>query len=783
MLVVVLSTGFLAGNLAVLWLCSEPLPLWSAAWILFLSFLIILYPCQVERILPLRIFLLAFALGFVWTNYAAAEQLGKRLAPNLEGLDLDAVIRVSSIPVKQNLAIRFDAEVLSSEASLPDKIRLRWYTKRHNPQLGDAMTVRVRLKQPRGFINPGGFDYERYLFHNRIGAVGYIRHHYQIRKPTGFLSLGDRWRGSIYRTLTAQLRDRVNAGPILALAMGERGGMEPYHWQQLRMTGTSHLFAISGLHVGLVYGLVFFIARWFWRWSFLPLRSWPAQKFAALAALPAAAAYAWLAGFSVPTQRALLMLSFFAAVFLSGRTVTLLYGIAAALLVVLFLDPLQSLSVSFWLTFLACLMIAVCLSTTFNRPAWQRSIVLQIWLPIALLPVTFLFFGQAASLASLANLLAIPYVSFLLAPCILLAVVFLPWWSLSSFLLAQADRLLSLFWRLSEWMTGMEFLYWRQQPLVWAYPLAFLGVLGLVVCARPHHKVAALALMLPLSASSPVSGVSSGEFRVTFLDVGQALSVVVQTQNHNLLYDTGFLYASGFDAGEQIVRPYLHSQAIHELDALVVSHGDNDHAGGMPSVLRHFKPARRWSSAPEFFSEHDFSFCRKGIAWSWDGVRFEFLHPTSNTALQGNEASCVLKVHGARHALLLTADIEKQAEASLLKNPEVLSSSLLLVPHHGSLTSSSPAFIRAVEPILAIVTSGWRNRFGLPKDEVMRRYRDRCITVINTADVGSLSIRVPADQPVPIVEWMGRRDQKRLWRLPANSRVEQEPHCRTRFAR
>ena len=777
-MIVILSAGFLAGNLTALWLCVETPSLWFMFGVLLVGSGLIFYPCSTARIAMVRPFLPAFACAFVYTSYAAAGQLADRLSPHLEGVDVDAVIRVASIPVQQGLSTRFDAKVVSSSLRLPTKLRLRWYRSQHRLQLGDTAAVTLRLKQPRGFINPGTFDYERYLFHNRIGASGYVRGHQWIKEPRGYRAWSDRWRGNIFQALMMYAQRSSNEGPILALAMGERGAMQKYHWQQLRMTGTSHLFAISGLHVGLVYGFAFFLFLRLWRHSFLLLHSWPAQKFAALMALAAAAAYAWLAGFSIPTQRALLMLSFVAAVFLLGRTITLLHGIAAALLLVVCFDPLQTLSVSFWLTFLACLMIAVCLSTNLTRPVWQRGVVVQLWLPVALLPAVFLFFGQATPLASLANLVAIPYVSFLLVPCILLAVMLLPLPFISDFLITQADRLFNLFWWLSEWLTSNKSFYWWHRPFAWTYPLGFLGAIGFIVSTRLPMKIAALALMLPLSASAPENKLSAGEFVVTFLDVGQALAAVVQTQNHNLLYDTGFIYSSGFDAGEQLIVPYLHKQMIHYLDALVVSHGDSDHSGGLPSVLQHFQPEQRWSSVSERFADDGFSPCQRGIAWSWDGVQFEFLHPPTHSMLQGNDASCVLKVSNHHHALLLTADIERQAEAQLLQNPQELPASLLLVPHHGSLTSSSDAFVRAVQPMFAIITSGWRNRFGLPKEEVVQRYHDMCATVINTANTGALSIHAYANDAVPAIVRIERRDQKRLWRLPATPIAKRKPHCR-----
>ena len=777
-MIVALSTGFLAGNIIALWLCPElPAP-WLSPVVLFVGLALMFCPCPTPQISTVRNFLLSLAFGFVCAAYAAGEQLNERLPASLEGVDVDALIRVASIPIERSSSIRFDAEVLSATTRLPGKVRLRWYTDRQPVQLGDTVAATLRLRQPRGLVNPGGFDYERYLFHKRIGAVGYIRRFQWLRRPDAYHGLSDRWRARIYQTLNAQAEKTDNAGPIMALAMGERGAMTQYHWRQLRMTGTSHLFAISGLHVSLVYGFAFFLAGWFWRLTFLPRRLWPAQKFAALVALPCAAAYAWLAGFSVPTQRALLMLGFVVAVFLAGRTLTLSQGIAAAMVIVLCLDPLQTLSVSFWLTFLACFMIAVCLYVRYPQPPWQQGLALQVWLPVALLPIIFLFFGQGAPLASLANLFAIPYLSFILLPCVLLASAVSAWPSLSGFLIAQIDRLFDLFWWLSECLTRFESLYWWHQPAFWAYPLSLAGAVGLIAASHWPLKIAALALMLPLSANVPVNQVASGEFRATFLDVGQALAVVLRTKNRALLYDTGFAYASGFDSGEQIVVPYLHKRMIRQLDALVVSHGDSDHAGGLASVLRHFQPQRRWSGASERFSSLGFSPCQRGIAWVWDEVRFEFLHPPAHTSLRGNEASCVLKVSNREHSLLLTGDIERAAEASLLQDPDALSSSLLLVPHHGSLSSSSHAFIEAVRPHFAIVSSGWRNRFGFPKDEVVRRYRELCAIVINTANTGVLSIHVNRQGRLPEIEWIGRRDQKRLWRLSGEPWIEREPRCR-----
>ena len=337
-MIVCCAAGLLAGNLAFLWLCTEPPPLWVLLGVTAAGVVSAFCPRFAPWDPAARVFLSALAFSFVWTAYAVADRLGDRLQADLEGLDVEATIRVASIPAQQGFVIRFDADVLASDVTLPDRIRLRWYNSKHKLHLGDRLTVLVRLKQPRGFVNPGGFDYERYLFHKRIGASGYIRHLYSTQKSTSWKEIGDRGRGRVFELLSERIGKTDNKGPVLALAMGERGAMKEHHWRQLRMTGTSHLFAISGMHIALVYGFVFFFATWLWRWTFLPLKAWPAQKFAALAALLPAIAYAWLAGFSLPTQRALLMLGLIVVVVLNGRTITLPQGIAFAAGIVVCLD-------------------------------------------------------------------------------------------------------------------------------------------------------------------------------------------------------------------------------------------------------------------------------------------------------------------------------------------------------------------------------------------------------------------------------------------------------------
>ncbi len=715
---------------------------------------------------PGWLFIGALVSGFLWTLFVAGAHQQDLLPERLESRELDAVLRVISIPRDKPRSVRFDAWVEDDYgAGLPNKIRLSFYPPTNKEvdgliRPGDVLAAKLRLKRPRGYMNPGGFDYERYLFSQGIGASGYVRDFRLLSRIGEWSPQALRYR--LYERMKAL--GTPNIGAIIALSLGERGLLKKESRELLIATGTGHLFAISGLHITLVFGFVFFIFRFLWTRYLLEFTLWPSLLVAMVPAFLAACIYAWLAGFTIPTQRALIMLGCVVGCALLYRRISLSGALAPAIVAILIHDPLSTLTASFWMSFIAVGLIALCirLRSGQKKIAWTK---LQITLALALLPAGLLFFGQGALLAPLANLIAIPLVSLLILPSILLAVPFtlLDTWP-AEYLVRFADLLLGFLWYGGEWISQFDFLQLRHRPPVWSYPFACIGIVAILLASQWQHKLTAAILLLPLSVSVE-NGLEKGAFEATFLDVGQGLSVFIATQGHALLFDTGPAYGENFSAAEAAVIPYLRSRHIDRLDALLISHSDNDHAGGLKFILDSFNPEKILGSAAVKAMNPRVEFCRKGQAWMWDEVLFEILHPPleSDSRFTGNDASCVLKITTQNHSLLLTADIEKDAESLLLaQQRESLKASVMLIPHHGSLTSSSDAFVTAVLPRFAIVTSGYRNRFGLPKEEIIEKYLGICARVFDTATTGALMIRFVPGYATE-VRHLHRRDAKRFW--------------------
>jgi competence protein ComEC len=270
-----------------------------------------------------------------------------------------------------------------------------------------------------------------------------------------------------------------------------------------------------------------------------------------------------------------------------------------------------------------------------------------------------------------------------------------------------------------------------------------------------------IILLLPLLLRQPDMP-QTGSARLTLLDVGQGLAAVVQTHNHTLLFDTGPSYPSGFDTGDAVVVPFLRQTGIDHVDTLVISHGNNDHAGGVASVLAQLPVTKILADGEMVVDLPNADPCRRGASWEWDGVKFRILHPASVIdAADENNHSCVLRVSVGRHAVLLTADIERDGEGELLASTEALRADILVAPHHGSKTSSSEDFLNAVQPQWVLFPVGYRNRYGFPHSEVVARYAERGVATRRTDTEGALQFELRPDGISSLGGY--RRRHKRLW--------------------
>lgn len=719
---------------------------------------------------------LALAAGFLWAAALAQYRMSDRLAPELEGRDLEVVGVVASLPAPGERGVRFELEVESAgEARLPGRLQLAWYRGPPGedgpaplPELlrpGQRWLLAVRLRRPHGTVNPHGFDYEAWLLERGIGATGYVRAGGaqrllgERRRPADLIQ---RAREAVRERFAARLGATPAAGILAALAIGDQRAIPAEEWRLFSRTGVTHLMSISGLHVTLVSGLLAWLAGAAWRRvPPLALRL-PARKAAALAAIAAALAYTLLAGFAIPAQRTFYMVSVVALALWSGRIAAPVRVLALALACVVFLDPWAALAPGTWLSFGAVAIIFYVGGGWTGREArlaqWGR---VQWAITVGLAPAAVFLFGQVSLAGPLANAVAIPAVSAVITPLALAAAL-----APLDALLDAAAWLVELLLQYLEWCAGLPAAVWQQHaPPLWSVLLALAGVAWLLAPRGVPSRAAGLALMAPaLVLPPPAPG--PGEAWITTLDVGQGLAVLVRTANRTLLYDAGPAFGEA-DSGMRVVLPALLGSGIARLDAVVLTHDDLDHLGGALSVLESVEVEAVVSSLPRAHPLHALARearpCTAGLAWRWDGVRFEFLHPGA-TAAKKNDRSCVLRVASDAAGMLLTGDIERGAEAQLLARGAALRSEVVLVPHHGSRTSSSAEFVAAVAPAWAIAPVGYRSRFGHPAPEVVERYRSAGARVLRTDLDGAVHVELRPDGLAVRGE---RARRPRYWRSPA----------------
>lgn len=684
-------------------------------------------------------------LGSVYALWVASGVRADWLPEASEGEDMLLTGTIADVPEwrADGSSFLFDSDT----ASYRGRLRLAWYAE-DAPKLhaGERWQLLVRGKRPNGFMNPNGFDYEQWLFSQRIGGSGYVRKSADNQR----LAAASWWqpnhlRQQLQEKISAALPDSAMTGLVQGLAIAYTAAIPQQQWEVLRQTGTIHLLAISGLHITMVASLGILPVWGLWR-LFPGLYLWlPLRVAAGLSGGVLATAYSLLAGFNIPTQRTLIMLLVVMAGLLWRRQVPFSVTMSIALLLVLLLDPLASLAVGFWLSFLTVALLAFLGMR--QRKLGKSSVVwMQLVLSLGTIPLAAGFFGMISLSSPVANLLAIPVITFVVTPLVLLGIVFAGWWEAAAtgVWTVAATLLEWLMWVL-EWLAALPLssVYMPLIPLPWLV----LAIAGFVLLWLPRGipgRWLGILLMLPLMLYQPPK-VVPGAFRLSVLDVGQGLATVVQTANHTLVFDTGPKVSDSFDTGELVVLPWLRGQAINQVDTLIVSHADNDHSGGANALLNALPVTNLLVSSTEILTNHHSNLCIAGQTWQWDGVTFTILHPAEDFAdTKKNNRSCVLKIANPHHRVLLTADIERPAEKWLLKQAADIPADVLLLPHHGSKTSSSPAFIQAVAPKLGIVTSGYRNRFNHPHPSVTQRYQARDIKLLNTAETGELRLDFPA---------------------------------------
>ena len=635
---------------------------------------------------------LFFVMGMLWAILFAMTRLADRLPDSLEGIDIPVKGVIADLPEQDERRTSFDFIVTESVQKLPSKLRLSWYYPDQDIKAGQHWSFAVKLKRPHGSLNPGGFDYERWLFIKGVGATGYVR---PSPKPvllgcdSAWTSIAV-WRQSITERLSLTLKDETNLALIKALTIGDGNSITQHQWDVFRKTGTTHLVVISGSHVGLIAGLVYFLVLKLWAWT--GLLAWSPQRVAAVAAMLVAVFYAGLAGFSVPAQRSVIMLAIVMLAIILQRNNRPFNTLAVALFAVLAFDPLAVLSAGFWLSFLAVSVIVYAVAGRLGKPGYFLEVIKINWATsVGLAPLLLLFFQQVSLISPLANFIAVPVISLLVVPLSLLAVLVMfvsPLVASKLFIIADTT-LQGLWWLLVRLAELPLATINHAQPSIWALVFAIPGILLLLAPVGIPARWLSLVMFLPLVFTEPKHP-ETGAIRMTLLDVGQGLSAVVQTANHWLVYDTGAKFSADSDMGQSALLPFLRLQGADKIDKLIISHGDNDHIGGAVSLMRGIPTEQVLTSVPQQLSDYSPVRCAAGQSWTWDNVRFTLLSPP-HAFVSENDNSCVLKIQSDQGAMLLTGDIEALAESWLIETyGNNLKAKVLIAPHHGSKTSSTP---------------------------------------------------------------------------------------------
>jgi competence protein ComEC len=760
------------------WLLQQQAELPAARWswllpLVLTPFLLPRSPTSRGKRLRLALIVLAcVGLGFAWSAWRAHVRLADRLSPAWQAVDIRVEGVVASLPDRDARGERFDFRVegtLTPAAQVPERIRLTWPAPQRNsaeiPQrlkAGERWRFTVRLRPPHGTANPDGFDYEAWLLARNIRATGYVREAppaERLGDSDGPLHRVQAWREALRARIGEALADHPQAGVIIALAVGDQGSIPHANWRVYNRTGTNHLMSISGLHITLFAVLVGGAAYALWRRFPVLVVRLPARRAALLTGWLAALAYTLLAGFQIPAQRTLFMLTVLVLGLWLQREPRPFSLLSSALLVVLLLDPWAVLAPGFWLSFgaVAAMMWAGqgLLGHGTKLVMWTRA---QAAVTLALAPALLLLFHQISLIAPLANALAIPVVSWGVVPLALAGMFVTPLLSLAAWLVQWVETAL-------QWLASVS---WASAALpapgIVAVMLSLAGVAWLLAPGWPARWLGAL-MCLPL-LFPPVVAPRPGSFEAEVLDVGQGTAVLIRTARHALLYDTGPALGDS-DAGQQIVLPRLRALGIGRLDGLILTHDDLDHTGGAASILRDINAGWLMSSLPAGHAllGRPSLRCVRGQRWQWDGVTFEVLNPPDYAYMQAtrkdNDKSCVLRVSQGRQSLLLTADAERIGELEMTERvADRLPSTALMVGHHGSRTSSIEEFVRRVRPTEVIYSNGWMNRFGHPHHEVLARFREAGARTHRTDRHGWIRLSF-AEDGIAVLHW---RDQHvRYW--------------------
>lgn len=698
------------------------------------------------RTYPVGLFLMAVA----WGCFCAIQLMDDRLDKALDGKTMWLEGTIVGLPEQSEQVVRFQLEKVKAEnIKLPSTIRLSWY--QGQPiRTGDRWRLLVRLKYPRGTVNPYSFDYEAWLTAKRIGATGTVKKAALISPAKGIVT----WRYQLRESILAN-NTLHQGGSLVALVLGDGSGISKTQWGILQETGTVHLMVISGQHITLLAAFVYFCIAWVAR------RGWWPNKIAWLPvacglAMGVALLYGFLAGFEVPVQRACIMLALVLIWRLRFRHLGIITPFLTALALVLVYDPLASLQAGFWLSFVSVAILLIIFSGRLEPSSWWfNAVKIEVVITLGLAPLLMVLLLPISLTAPIANLIAVPIVSFISVPLALLGTLFMAVPYVGESLLWLAGFSVKYLFVLLAFIAQAMPAWIAPMAPWWAFCLAFLGVIVWLLPRGVPIRVFGLIFCLPLLVPYQ-EVISRGSAKVTVFDVGQGLAILIQTAQHSLLYDVGPSFGD-FNLGERVLVPSLKRQGVSHLDKIIISHADTDHAGGLQPISEQLTINELISGeVNKLVTKLPVNPCVSGTKWSWDNVHFSLWQWSQ--AKNGNDASCVLLVEAKGESLLLTGDISKKAEqAWVVENKRSIH--WLLAAHHGSGNSSSQYFLTATQPKHVIVSRGWLNPFHHPSPHTLARYQAISAEVEDTAIAGALQIMLGEYLAVK-----KQRDIKYFWR-------------------
>lgn len=710
----------------------------------------------------------ALTFGFIWANLNFEQHQTAILPATLQGVDVAVRGRVIGLVTETNeklpsdIKFRFQVESSQETPLAGRRLQLSCYRCPLKIASGQHWMFTVRLKRPNTYASPSAFDYEKFLFRHQLVATGYLRvksPHQRLAKSS---SMFDQWRAEIRLRLTEALPNKAAGTHIIkALVIGDKSGLTNEQRQVLQVTGVSHLMAISGLHVGLVFFVMLWLTR-FLLWPFARIYHYvPRPYLVVIPALIAAVVYSGLAGFAVSTQRALIMLAVYACCRLSGRETTVLNVLLVAMAIILFYDPFSILDVGFWLSCGAVFVIGLSLNGTGSDQSPKLNLLkLQLFLWCGMMPLGVLFFGYVSLVSPIVNLMMVPLFCMLLIPATLgFALLFVGGLDvLGMYGLQWLAHIFDVLFAGLAWVSTLPASKLMSANVTGVH---WFGLFLFPILAIASRRIIwFLAMMMVYSLLwLPEKGQRINDLRLTLLDVGQGLSIVIETENEVLVYDTGPRYPSGFNTADAVLIPYLRYRNISRIDRLIVSHADNDHIGGYQALAESIEIGSLLTSRVDKLPEG--KRCASGQRWQSGSTLFEIVSPDAGTPEGSNNHSCVLLIRHDGTKVLLTGDIEKQVERYLLEQRISLSADILLVPHQGSKTSSTLPFLRAVNPDLALVAAGFRNHYRHPHPEVVARYQSLGVQLLSTIESGTVQILI-GDDGWLIKEY--RKDNPRFWR-------------------